>query len=232
MDVVNVASPKETRLNFHLDRLQKRIAGKLRQGFYSEFNGYGFRRDLGEKFKMPDAKIPIAVRRMNAEEIDIVLPPQGGNTQEETQEIVWRRHFYRKAPQNCCFAAIDLRDNAPCFIQWLIGPEHNGHLARFKCYPRLKDDEAMVEQSYTMPAYRGLGILAAAMARIAEQASGLGARHVMGFLGEDNTTGMKALRKAGFHPYLSHRRTQIGYGSLVFNSFKVIDAATAARIIS
>lgn len=210
-------------------RIRQRVAGRLQQGFHSEFKGYGLRRDLTHPLERPKAKIPLSIRPLTESDIDFILPLGGGGSASENQEITWRRHFYRKAPQGCCFVAVDLRNGTPCYLQWLIGSEHNETLSRFKCFPRLEKDEALLEQAYTMPSHRGLGIMSAAMTLIAERASDLGARYVLTFVGENGIASLKACRRAGFDIHLLHKRTQIGYGTIVYNSFKKLAAEDPRR---
>lgn len=232
MSVASDLSPSGPRLDLQLSRLQKRIAGRIRQGFYSQFDGLGVRRDLTRPLlDKPQAQIPIAVRRMQEAELDFILPPEGVDSPEETQQIIWRRHFYKKAPKGCCFVAVDLRNGTPCFLQWLFGHEQNNELTKFKCFPRLEKDEALIEQSYTLPSHRGLGILTAAMAMISERALDTGARYVLGFCPANATNSLKACKRAGFEIDLIHRRTQIGYGLIIHNSFKKLAAGDPRRRI-
>lgn len=213
------ASHIKSHLDGQLEQLKRRIAGRLEQGFYSRLRRYGLSRDLGRKFEWPQAKIPLFIRPLAAGDLDTLLPLGEDIPAAEQQEIIWRRHFYKNIP-NGCFVAVDQRDDTPCYMQWLIGSRENKLLARFKCFPKLADNEALLEQAYTIPSHRGLGIMSVAMAMIAERASDMNANHVLTFVSEDGIASLKACRRAGFHPHLLHRRTQIGYGAIVYNSFR------------
>src|SRR5580658_5235651 len=72
----------------------------------------------------------------------------------------------------------------------------------------LADGEALLENAYTPPAYRGLGVMAAAMAQIAERARDFGARKVLTFVATDNIASLKGCQRSGFYPHLLHRRTR------------------------
>ena len=207
--------------NMALTQLMKRIAGRMEQGFCSQSKGYGLRRDLQQPVEKPEAKIPLYVRPLDPADLDILLPLQGDIPPAEAQQIRWRRHFYKKMPEGC-YVAVDQRSDTPCYMQWLAGARDNAALARFKCFPRLAEDEALLEQAYTIPSHRGLGIMSAAMAGIAEYAANLGARYVLTFVPEDGAASMKACGRAGFTPHLLHRRIQIGYGSIILNSFRPV----------
>jgi GNAT superfamily N-acetyltransferase len=208
----------------HWHRLRQRIKGRFEQGFYSEFKGYGLRRDLDQPLQKPLAKIPFYIRPLRMEDLDILLPTETNLEYSEKQQITWRRHFYKKVP-NGCMVAIDGRNDIPCYMQWLLGSDKNPLLTQFKCFPYLGKKEALLEQAYTIPSHRGLGIMSAAMAEIAELAPNLGARYVLTFVEEKGAASLKACQRAGFLPYLEHKRVQMGYGMIVRNSFKKLSAA-------
>jgi GNAT superfamily N-acetyltransferase len=199
-------------------RFKRRVSGRLEQGFYSKFKGYGLRRDLSEPLKKPLAKIPISIRPLAAKDLGILLPLDGNLADDERKQIRWRLHFHQKVP-NGCYVAVDDRSDTPCYMQWLIGFKDNDLLAKFRCFPRITRSEAILEQAYTIPSHRGLGIMSAAMADIAERASDLAARYVLTFVEEKGAASLKACQRAGFHPHLLHKRIQIGYGAVVQNTF-------------
>jgi hypothetical protein len=71
--------------------------------------------------------------------------------------------------------------------------------------PRLAPGEALLEGAYTPDTHRGLGIMAHAMARIAEHAKELGASSVITFVAADNIASLKGCKKAGFYPYVERK---------------------------
>lgn len=198
---------------------KERISGKLQQGIYSGISRYGLRRDLRQPIERPEAKVPITVRPLADGDMDVLLPMEGETFAAEAGEIIARRNFYKKFPDSC-FVAVDMRDNTPCYMQWLIGAKHNDALARFKCFPRLEADEALLEHAYTPPSHRGLRIMAAAMARVAECANDIGAHKVITFVGVNNIPSLKGCQRAGFRPYLMHRGDQLGFGIIARNTFR------------
>lgn len=216
----------------HLDWLvetKHRIVGRLKQGSHSENVRYGLRRDLTQAIDRPSAKIPIDVRAMVPADLDFLLPADRGSSLSERLDIAWRRGFYRKAPHGC-HVAVDLRDNRPCYMQWLIS-SHEANLVRGLGLPKLADDEALLENAYTPPSHRGLGIMSAAMAMIAEQASKTNARYVTTFVGIENTASLKGCQRAGFHPHLLHRRVQYGFGTFVRHIFVPLAQEDSLRTI-
>ncbi len=92
-------------------------------------------------------------------------------------------------------------------MQWLIPPSENARLRTIfgNLYPALGPEEALLEGAYTPDAYRGKGIMGAAMAQVSELAGELGARWVITFVDEQNEASAKGCTRAGFAPYLRRR---------------------------
>jgi RimJ/RimL family protein N-acetyltransferase len=92
-------------------------------------------------------------------------------------------------------------------MQWLIPSSENDKIQAFyrDIFPRLKEDEALLEGAYTADDFRGQGVMASAMAQIAERASDLGARKVITFVSERHIASLKGCKRAGFVPYVMRR---------------------------
>jgi GNAT superfamily N-acetyltransferase len=100
--------------------------------------------------------------------------------------------------------AVEPGGRRACHVQWLVtSREADRVLAHWgDLFPRLRPDEALGEASYTAPAYRGQGLMAHAAAHIAQEAGRNGSRWVIGFVNRANIPMLKALRRAGFSPYV------------------------------
>ena len=139
-----------------------------------------------------------------------------------------RRSFIAKGAQRG-FVAVDERSNTPCYVQWLFGPEDNAFIARLGGFPSLQKGEALLENAYTPPAYRGFGIMSAAMARIAEHAAGVGARHVLTFVDDDNIASLKGCQRAGFQPVMLHHSVRLAFGTLRRDRFEMFSPGDPKR---
>jgi GNAT superfamily N-acetyltransferase len=124
------------------------------------------------------------------------LEPEGAPDRLAQQRLL-------KAGIPTCWVAI-APDGQVCYMQWLIAPLSNDRIAAQwgHLFPPLAKTEALLEGAYTSHAYRGKGIMAHAMARIAEQARAFGARWVNTFAGISNVASLKGCKKAGFAPYV------------------------------
>jgi len=203
-----------------------RLAGRWRLGLVAKLERYGLLRDLAQNFAAPAAKIPLAVRPLDERDLPALFGHVGAATElAERLEVAWRHAFIEKGARGG-FVAIDERSNSPCYVQWVLSARDNDFIKKLGGFPPLAADEALLENAYTPPAYRGLGIMPAAMARIAERASDFGARKVVTFVATDNIASLKGCQRAGFHPYLLHRRSRLGFGLLTrdrFEAFSEID---------
>lgn len=178
----------------------------LRPRLYSDMTHLGLRRDLSVVFKAPEAKIPLKVRPIDQQDslsfIDINKP---GISPSAACERLYQMNTL-KAKIGTCYFALDHNDQ-PCYMQWLITSNENDKIRSFYggIFPRLDEDEALLEGAYTADDYRGKGVMASAMAQIAERAKEVGARRVITFVGERNIASLKGCKKAGFVPYLKRR---------------------------
>jgi hypothetical protein len=102
-----------------------------------------------------------------------------------------------------CYVAIG-PDGKPCFMQWVIlASDNDGLRSTFgNLYPTLATNEALLEGAFTPDTSRGLGVMSAAMAQIAERAAEGGARWVITFVDEHNVASVKGCLRAGFTPYV------------------------------
>ena len=172
-------------------------------------------RDLEAPLQPPQAKIPIAVRPATSDDAALIL--------ERISELAGydrsNRELFLRLGIGTCYVAVTERDEV-CYMQWLIGPEHNEVLAEHTRLPMLQDSEALLENAFTPAAFRGQSIMSAAMAQIAAQASELGARWVLTVVSELNLASIKGCIRAGFQPHMLKQdrwrmlRHQVSYTAL------------------
>lgn len=174
----------------------------------SSWDAVGLRRDLAVPLEAPAAAIEIRVRPIEARDVAAILDvtdPQLSN--EEKWQRVVRRHLL-DANFGTCYVAVTDNDK-PCYMQWLFTSRDNARIRSYfsGLFPELAGDEALLEGAFTPEAYRGKRIMQSAMAQIAQNGAGLGARFVITFVGFDNIASLKGCARAGFFPYV--RRSQI-----------------------
>jgi hypothetical protein len=190
----------------------KRVAKRL----WSHSTAYGLRRDLVLPVALPMAKIPIAIRKLTDSDVPALLRDLSDVDSDTSWEIRLRHaHLESGIPQ--CYVAVDQRTDTPCYFQWIMGSTHNREIQTFfhGTFPLLRTDEALVENAYTPIQYRGMGIMAAATARIAERALDIGARYVITFVDQHNVPSLKGCKKAGFAPYVERHEQRILFHSRI-----------------
>jgi GNAT superfamily N-acetyltransferase len=202
------------------DRLYGMIMRQVRQTWVS----YGLKRDLDLSHRTPASSIAISIRELQESDIPLLFSGTGNQSgRYERLEIARRlQHLAAKIPT--CYVAVEQATGVPCFIQWLMRSESNDEIQRFfkGRFPLLRDNEALLENAYTPPAFRGLGIMSAAMADIAERGREQGCRYVITFVQRENTASLKGCAKAGFYPYLIRRDSQVLFRLLRRRTFELL----------
>jgi RimJ/RimL family protein N-acetyltransferase len=224
VEATHLDTPARSPLADWLAGKSARMSGRLKLGLHTALTRYGLNRDLAVPIANPAAKIPILVRRLEPRDVAALLSydAAAASAQEKGQEkaeVAVRRNFLAKGAQNG-FVAIDQRNGAPCYVQWLFGARDNAFVSQLKGFPVLAPHQALLENAYTPPAYRGFGIMSAAMALIAERGAEIGARHVLTFVGLDNIASLKGCQRAGFNPLILHRSVRFGFGTIRRDRFE------------
>jgi len=197
---------------------------------YSNSTSVGLRRDLRAPHAAPAAKRPFQVRPItSADQLAWLNVNEQGLSDEQVYARLAQVRLLGSGIETCHLAVE--ADGTPCYMQWLILSNENDRVRAFfgNLYPPLAPDEALLEGAYTPEAARGQGIMAAAMAQIAERADQYGARWVVTFVDEGNTASLKGCARAGFVPYL--RRTEHFRMFWRFVSFTAVLAGSPVTII-
>ena len=204
-----------------LAQIRIRVTGRLKLGLSAKrLTRYGLCRDLALSIEKPSAKIPISVRPLQDGDLASLFSfDLAQNSLGERLEVAWRRAFIDKGARGG-FVAIDERSQTPCYVQWLLSSQDNDFIRKLGGFPALEPHEALLENAYTPPKYRGLGIMSAAMALIAEHAAEFGARHVLTFVEEHNIASLKGCQRAGFYPQMLHHRTRFVFGLICRDRFE------------
>jgi GNAT superfamily N-acetyltransferase len=172
---------------------------------YSNSRSLGMRRDLTIPFSGPQAKVPITVRPLAATDDLSALDPAPGISADEAFWRLAQRRLLASGLQTCYVAVSS--DGKVSYMQWLIPAAENARLRSVfgNLYPVLAPDEALLEGAYTPEAFRGKGIMGAAMSQVAERARDYGARWVITFVDAQNEASIKGCMRAGFQTYLTRK---------------------------
>ena len=143
------------------ERGPAQLVAQLAKFAYSTSEVYVLRRDLAVPLKpRPKAKVPITVRPLETSDISQIEAegPSGLLT-----------GIVRSGLPGGYVAVTENKEI--CFLQWLITPETRERIRklRFRQMHAFDDDTVMLEFSYAFKRFRGLGIMAPAVAWVAEQ---------------------------------------------------------------
>lgn len=188
---------------------------------YSDSTSLGLRRDLSVPFTPPTAKIPLSVRPLAPTDDLSALDPAPGLAPDEAFSRLAQQRLLHSGLRTC-FVAI-AEDGKPCYMQWVIPAADNEKLRSFfgNLYPVLGPEEALLEGAYTPEAYRGKGVMSAAMSHVAARAGDFGARWVITFVDEQNTASVKGCLRAGFTPYVKrYERFRLFYRQISFEAIQ------------
>ena len=152
---------------------------------------FGFRRDLNVEIKEPKVLMPTSIREFIDED----------------------QQYFKDNPNNglimkfdTCYVAIN-KNSVPCSRLWLIDSSQNKKLKEIwkGNFPELQKDEMLIENVFTVPKFRGMGIVSGFMHEISKKAKTLGMNYVITFgaVKNDNTT--RAFAYAGFNPFVLRR---------------------------
>lgn len=199
---------------------------------YSTTLSVGLRRDITKNFERPNAKIDISVRKLRKSDAGIIL--EHGEFAKANPRLAEYQQNLVEANIPNCYVAVTENDE-PCYMQWLIGPDQNHRLKEHfgNTFPPLKNDEALLEAAFMCPAFRGNGIMPAAMSRITEQAKEIdGVKYVSTFVDLGNIPSLKGCKRAGFYPYIVRKDSwflfirNITFNSLSHNIVTSFEEAT------
>jgi len=185
----------------HGDKVWKAFKGRT----FSTSVFLGLSRDLAKPFTAPPARIPIEVRPIRPDDDMSFL--EVGKASGSTEGASARVRQLRKLKAGLPVCYLALADGKPCYMQWLIAARDNDRIrAQFgDLFPRLADNEALLEGAFTVESFRDMGIMASAMAQIAERAKEFGATRAITFIDGKNISSLRACKGAGFDPYLERR---------------------------
>jgi len=182
------------------------VAAEARKWVWSDTEAYGLARDMTHSFAAPDALLPLTVRPFEPRDEDRLFGPaalEAFGPEDEARYLLKNRHAFLHEAIPTCYVAVTQEDE-PCYMQWLIGPESNQRLREYfgGVFPALAPHERLLEYAFTSQAFQGKRVMAAAMARVAEQALNSRATRVITFVDTDNIPALKGCKRAGFEPYV------------------------------
>ena len=179
------------------------ILTRLLKLFYSNSVALGMQRDLESLPTSPSCTLPLRLRPIRPEDVGLLFDVLSrGVSREEAHGQLARLHLLKLGLPSC-YVAVQA-DDTPCYVQWAVRSSDNERLGEVfpSWFPRLRDDEVLLEYAYTVPKYRRSGIMNWALEAMGRQASSFGARWLLSFIPLGNRGSIEGHIRAGFRPYL------------------------------
>jgi hypothetical protein len=155
---------------------------------YSKEIAFGFKRDLSIPYKKPRTLKPNTIREsIKEDDVYFIDNPNNGLI----------NNF------KTCYVGIT-KEEVPCARVWLIDSSENNKLKAIwgNRFPQLKPDEVLLENVFTVPKFRGMGIIPAFLYDVSEISKDLGATYAITFGEVKNINTTRSYSYAGFSPYI------------------------------
>lgn len=186
----------------------------------SEEVAYGFKRDLEVRYAKPRTLLKISTR---------VYKQNDGQFFTERKNDGLINEFHT------CYVGVT-KEGIPCCHLWLIDASQNEKLKKVwgNTFPTLGKHELLVENVYTVPKYRGLGIFPGFLDDIVEKGRALGAKSIISFGEASNINLSRSFVYAGFQPYIVRRkkwflfRKSISFEQISEEEMRIFNTHTAA----
>ena len=155
---------------------------------YSKEIAFGFKRDLSVTLKKPRTLKPTTIRKCIKED-------ESSFTDNPNNGLI---HKFKN-----CYVGVT-KEEIPCARVWLIDASENKKLKSIwgRRFPQLNPDEVLLENVFTVPKFRGMGIIPAFLYDVAEKSKDLGAKYAITFGEVKNANTSRSYNYAGFTPYI------------------------------
>ncbi len=189
--------------------LQLRLGGykalfpQLKRQVYRRTVSVGFNLDLQESdIPQVEAKIRYTLRLATKDDMDEALQKASSGNKGSARDLVYRRWLYEDGYHNC-YIARTADTNDLCFMQFTMYPDDDKVVeGRFKgWFPKLKEDEVLIEGAYTFEKYRGQGLYPSVTAEQLRICREKGFKRVVAHIEKDNVASIKGIEKVGFTPF-------------------------------
>ncbi|HHL34205.1 MAG TPA: hypothetical protein ENJ30_07565 [Desulfobulbaceae bacterium] len=116
----------------------------------------------------------------------------------ERKEVVSRVLFYRSGFKNCYVAKTI--ENEIAYIQWLIYPSENSIIKKHfqKRFYLLEEFQVMIENAFTFPKFRGLGIMPVVTKELMKRARERGYKSAISYIRKDNIISLNEFMRLNF----------------------------------
>lgn len=181
----------------------KEFGYQLRRQIYSRHIQIGLTKELEETVRAPVASnTGYYIRLASPQDMEESFQKASTESKESARLLLSRKWLYHRGLRNWYIARTVATDE-PCFIQGVIQPEENEFIeARLKnWFPRLQEDEILLEGAYTFEKYRGNRLHPVVLADILDIYCKRGFHRVITYIEKNNIASLKGAARLGFIPF-------------------------------
>jgi len=193
-------------LAFVPELLRKRqyslILDELRHRAFSTSRFIGFQRDPHTPLEIPDVHLKLNMRPIQKSDYIRLFEFTHQTSKHEIKYRLIGKSWLLSGIKTCYVT--ETEDKTPCHMQWMIGPEENDRLSQLTGggLPPIGDDEVLLENAFTIEAYRRMRVEVWTVKQLLEKAVATGAGRAVLFVRDTNTITQKIVKGLGFVPYL------------------------------
>jgi hypothetical protein len=178
------------------------ILDELRHRAFSTSRFIGFQRDPHAPLEIPDVHLKLNMRPIQKSDYAKLLHFTHQTSKHEIKYRLIGKLWLMFGIKTCYVT--ETEDKTPCHMQWMIGPEENERLLQFTGggLPPIGDDEVLLENAFTIEAYRRMRVEVWTVKQLLGKAVAAGAGRALLFVRDTNTITQKIVRSLGFVPYL------------------------------
>ena len=175
---------------------------QLRRQIYSRDTYIGWEADLDTDFIPVPRRLKYTVRLATEEDMEEVLQQSKSEGKQSTYELLQRKLFYESGFRNC-YGARTADAGELCYMEWVIYPEDDNTASQAyrSRFPKLKENEILLENAYTFKKYRGNWLDASVTTEVLEMVRQNGFKRVILYVQQDNIASMKSQERQGFRRF-------------------------------
>ncbi len=142
-------------------------------------------------------KSNIEIKKVNNDDLNDIVKTIKMLDPIDRKEIVSRILFYKSGFKNCYVAK---KKDDIAYIQWLIYPYENSIIKENyqRIFYPLGENQVMIENAFTFPKYRGIGLMEAVTLKLLSIAKKEGYKFAVGYIRKDRIISLNEFIKMGF----------------------------------
>ncbi len=175
---------------------------QLKRQLYSRATLAGLEKDLDSDIVRVPTEVGYSLRLATEEDMEEVFQKIYTEGKESVCELIQRKMFYDAGFHNC-YVARTIDTNELCHMKWLTSSKEEAVVSRGyrRLWHQLKDDELLVDNTYTFDKYRGSRISSSIAADLFEMARRNGFKRMITYVDHDNIGQLKSCERTGYRRF-------------------------------